>query len=668
MEEMAGMGRTTGERSERSGSYPKTWLVDSGATSHMCGDVRLFQSVAKLTVPIRIHLSHNCVTFATQSGDIILSPHLMLTNVLFVPSFTYNLLSVSQLCKALSNLLHSRGIIHQKSCIYTPQQNGVVERKHRHLLQVARALMFQSHLPREFWADSLLAATYIINKLPSASLKCKSPFELLYKGQKAYKVYDIENKRILISRDVVFHEDVFPYNQTISATYTPDRQPPASSIVLPLPSLISDPTPLRRSQRAIRPPTWLNDYHYNLTPDPIVFSSDLTSSHTDFMATLSTIHEPSYYKEARGCEEWDVAMQQELAALEQNDTWEIVDLPLGKHPIGSKWVYKVKLKADGSFEWYKARLVAKGYNQIQGVDYVDRFSPVAKIFVLLLLKGRPYLLARQSQHDLFLKDTTDVLFALLVYVDDVLLTHSSEAQIAVVKRYLDSAFTIKDLGPAKYFLSLEIDRTVVGTSVTQHKFIRDIICDTGLRSAKPVLTPLPTGVKLSAFDSTEHADPEPYRWLVGRLLSQFHSSRHLLWGSAIEPVCPHTLSKSYGARSTAEAEYRSLGTTACELQWISFLLQDFGLAVATPIPLYCDNQAATHIVANPMFHERTKHLEIDCHLVRDHYKAGFLLPCNISGKLQLADMFTKLLPRPAFTDALTKLGLFSPTQVQLEGG
>jgi hypothetical protein len=71
-------------------------------------------------------------------------------------------------------------------------------------------------------------------------------------------------------------------------------------------------------------------------------------------------------------------MTDELKALEANNTWSLTHLPLGKHPIGSKWVYKVKLKVDGSLERYKARLVAKSYTQQEGLDYSETFSPVAK--------------------------------------------------------------------------------------------------------------------------------------------------------------------------------------------------------------------------------------------------------------------------------------------------
>lgn len=78
-------------------------------------------------------------------------------------------------------LFKSLGIIHQSSCPHTPQKNGVVERKHRHVLNVARAIRFQADIPIRFWGGCVLSAVYLINRLPTPTLQGKSPYEVFYK-------------------------------------------------------------------------------------------------------------------------------------------------------------------------------------------------------------------------------------------------------------------------------------------------------------------------------------------------------------------------------------------------------------------------------------------------------------------------------------------------------
>lgn len=121
----------------------------------------------------------------------------------------------------------------------------------------------------------------------------------------------------------------------------------------------------------------MNSPHFPPTY-PYIESPILNSTHKAFICSVSKVLEPKSYSEACENLQWFEAIQKELKALEENEIWTIMPLPKHKKSIGSKWVYKVKLKLDGTIERFKARLVAKGYNQTYGIDYLDSFSPVAK--------------------------------------------------------------------------------------------------------------------------------------------------------------------------------------------------------------------------------------------------------------------------------------------------
>uniref|UniRef100_A0A2N9I8W4 Integrase catalytic domain-containing protein n=1 Tax=Fagus sylvatica TaxID=28930 RepID=A0A2N9I8W4_FAGSY len=145
-----------------------------------------------------------------------------------------------------------------------------------------------------------------------------------------------------------------------------------------------------------------------------------------------------------------------------------------------------------------------------------------------------------------------------------------------------------------------------------------------------------------AGDPTDRRSTTGYCFLLGSSLISWRSKK-----------------QSVVARSSTEAEYRALADTTSELLWLRWLLQDLGVSTSSATPIYCDNRSAIQIARNDVFHERTKHIEIDCHLVRHHLLQGSLQLVSVSSHDQLADIFTKSHPTGRFRDLVSKLQLVS---------
>ncbi|GJX04424.1 phospholipase-like protein [Tanacetum coccineum] len=231
----------------------------------------------------------------------------------------------------------------------------------------------------------------------------------------------------------------------------------------------------------------------------------------------------------------------------RNNTWTECELPPGRKPIESKWIWKIKYKASGEIERYKARIMAKGFSQKEGFDYDKTFSPVVKMVTVRCLVSMVVVNGYNSESAVFV--------ALLVYVDEIVITGNDEVEINNFKKFVSSKFLIKDLGELKYFLGSP------GLCIQFDKVF---------------------GLKLGVYFDVD-------------------------W-----------------AKSSNEAEYRSMASATCETVWLANLLHSLGLSLMFPVDLHCDNSSVIQLATNPIFHEKSIHFEINVHFVRETVAAGML--------------------------------------------
>ncbi|KAK2979325.1 hypothetical protein RJ640_013289 [Escallonia rubra] len=378
---------------------------------------------------------------------------------------------------------------------------------------------------------------YLINRTPSSILNGKTPFEIIYGqapeyehlrvlgsfcfahiqgkarislpvevagaffvgypyGKKGWRLYDLETREFFVSRDVDFYETKFPYAILEKGTTNDIMGQSLFDYVI---------------DEEFRIDGDLVDRGGTGMPMEDIRISRVVKMHHMFRSNLSVVLK---------------AMQREIQALENNETWEIEDLPPGKKALGCKWVYKIKYNFDGTVERNKARLVIFGNHQIEGIDYTDTFaqlqiwSPYGHSWPLQPPRSGSYIRWTFIMPSCMgiSKKRGVVQVNVLVYVDDLIISENNHASIQRFKTYLNEYFHMKDLGALKYFLGVEVTRAPEGILLCQRKYALDIIYEVGLLGAKLASVPLEQNHQLALATGRLIDDPECYRRLVGHLI------------------------------------------------------------------------------------------------------------------------------------------------------
>lgn len=325
-----------------------------------------------------------------------------------------------------------KGIQLELTIRYTPQQNGVAECMNQTIIERARCMLLGSKLAKNFWSEAVLTVVYVINRSFTSALNGEIPASTWYKEKinikklrifgciaflripkelssgkfesktkecymidycpNGYRLWSPEDNKILFGKNITFDETKFDYNLADGSFYQSHEIPETteneensedlshsridkkiqdnqmlnnSSSDTEYFDLEESPqkVPLRRSERMKSRPKHLEDY--------AVLALNAEAYLDDVPETFEEI------KSRSDKEQWNQAIQEEIAALEMNHTWDLVTLPTGKRTIDSKWIFKLKTASNG--KRYKARLVIKGCSQRRGLDYEETYAPVARL-------------------------------------------------------------------------------------------------------------------------------------------------------------------------------------------------------------------------------------------------------------------------------------------------
>ncbi|EOY01320.1 Cysteine-rich RLK (RECEPTOR-like protein kinase) 8 [Theobroma cacao] len=382
----------------------------------------------------------------------------------------------------------------------------------------------------------------------------------------------------------------------------------------------------------------------------------------------------------------------------KNGTWILVDKPADQHIIGVKWIYKIKLNADGTVNKFKAKLVVKGYSQIYGIDYCETFAPVARHDTIRLLSA---LIAREGWKILYLdvrsaflngylcediyiqqlegfikpegfvrspneptvylyKSAETAVVIISLYIDDLLITGLDDTTVTECKSKLMAEFEMTDLGEMHYFLGMQFIQHSTFICIHQGKYAIELLKRFYMKNSKAVETPLAANCKLSKDDGALEVATSNYKSIIESLLYLTASRPDLMspasllsndWARSLndsrstEGYCFSfgTVIFSWNSKKQEMVAQSSAAVAANQAMWIKKILGDLGFEQKIGTPLMIDNKSAISIAKNPVHHGRTKHVKVKFHFIRDAVKDDEIVVIHCGTNDQVADVFTKFL-------------------------
>ncbi|GKB78558.1 ribonuclease H-like domain-containing protein [Tanacetum coccineum] len=348
---------------------------------------------------------------------------------------------------------------------------------------------------------------------------------------------------------------------------------------------------------------------------------------------------------------WRNAVYDEYNALIKNGTWLLIPRPSGANIVWCLWLFRHKFRADGSLSQYKARLVTNGSSQQLGIDCDETFSPVVKlatihiVLSLALTRHRP--IHQLDVKNAFLNgDLSETIYASTSGFYGSSVSSSSLLQNIIFS--LHREFDMTDLGALNHFLGISVTHDTTGMFLSQKRYAMELPKRAHMLNCNPTRTPVDTDSKLICLYM--HDPCEPHLAALKRILCYIRGTLEFvlqLYASSESSLVAYSDADWAGCPTTHRST-SGVANVVAETTWLRNLLRELHTPLLTATLVYCDNVSAVYLSANPVQHQRTKHIEIDIHFVRDMVAIGHVRVLRVPSCYQYADIFTKGLPSALF--------------------